>query len=321
MTENIPVLYIGGMTRSGSTILGRLLGELPEAVNIGELGLFTTDRFQKSARCECRETVAECDFWHAVFARAFGGLNSLDWKALEETRNEYRLRTLPNLLLPRTAQQQQRLQDYLDVLTALYSAIREVSGAKIIVDASKDYFYGHLLNQVPAIDLHLVHLVRDSRAVAYSYQRVKKDPPTVTNPGYIPQVSPVLTALHWNAANGLLCLKANSPRFMMLRYEDFVADPAETLRRLWDLMGEPPPSLEFLSESPLHLRQGHTVAGNPDRFQSEVKIQPDIEWQQKMRRRDRRVVTALTSALLLRYGYFHRSPQAKPKRFRTPRVL
>jgi hypothetical protein len=46
------------------------------------------------------------------------------------------------------------------------------------------------------------------------------------------------------------------------------------------------------------------VSGNPLRFTvGELKIEPDTEWRDRMRPRDRRLATALTLPLLARYGY------------------
>ena len=313
MTDKIQVIYIAGMMRSGSTILGRLLGELPGAVHVGELGLFPSPAFPTVCVCECRQPVASCEFWQAVFGRV-GGFDALDLTSLEKTRNEYRLRTLPRRLLPQTAEQKRRLGAYLDTLGALYKAVRDVSGARIIIDGSKDPLYGFHLSQAPGLDVHLVHLVRDSRAVAFSHQRVKKYLPHSADPGNLPRSAPWQTALAWNATTLLLGL-ARRPRPLLLRYEDFVADPAAAVRRVWEPTGGPTPPLDFLQSPVLRLHQGHTVAGNPDRFQSEVKIKPDLEWQTKMPPADRRIVTALTAPLLLRHGYL------KPKRKSDPHLL
>lgn len=305
-TDKVKVIYVAGMPRSGSTILGRLLGELPGAVHVGELGLFTTPKFQAIAGCECRQSVAGCGFWQAVYECA-GGFDSAELEALQATRSRYRLRTLPRLLLPKTPEQKRRLDDYLAALGRLYAAVQKVSGARVIVDGSKDPLYGYLLSLVPSVDLQVVHLVRDSRAVAFSHQRFKKYSPHRADSRHLPRSAPWLTALSWSATT-LLLGAARSPRPALLRYEDFVADPAGAIRRLWEQTGEPLPQTDSLSEPVLHLQQGHTVAGNPDRYQSEVQIKPDVEWQAKMPVSARRMVTALTWPLLLRLGYF--KPQA-----------
>ena len=54
----------------------------------------------------------------------------------------------------------------------------------------------------------------------------------------------------------------------------------------------------------------HTVSGNPMRFQKEIKIKADMEWEAKMNISDRRLVTLMTYPMLLRYGY--RKMRSKP---------
>ena len=301
-TEKVKVLYIAGTMRSGSTILGRLLGELPGAVHVGELGQMTQISRYGTMRCECRKLVAECGFWQDVLGKAFGSSAEADIASFQATRNEYRLRCLPHLLLPRSAAQTRRLCAYLSALGTLYTAVRDISGASVVVDGSKDPLYAYLLSQVPAIDLCIVHLIRDSRAVAFSQQRVKKDPALFSNPGQLARFPAWETALQWNAVTTLIDT-ALHPSPLVLRYEDFAADPPAAVGRVWGLTGLPLPPQEFLWSPTLSLTHGHSASGNPDRFQSEVRLKPDLEWQAKMRPADRAVVTALTLPLLLRHGY------------------
>ena len=67
------VIYIAGSGRSGSTMLERVLGEMPGFVNVGEL----IDLFRRTAprgeRCGCGLAFADCPFWIGVGERAFGG--------------------------------------------------------------------------------------------------------------------------------------------------------------------------------------------------------------------------------------------------------
>jgi hypothetical protein len=54
----------------------------------------------------------------------------------------------------------------------------------------------------------------------------------------------------------------------------------------------------------LDLRAIHSVSGNPDRLATgPVELRPDAEWETAMRPADRRLMTALSWPLLLRYGY------------------
>lgn len=317
--EKVQVVYIAGTMRSGSTILGRLLGELPGAVHVGEIAHLTRAISQEDIRCECRLTVEECAFWQAVTVQAFRGLSEADRAAMRMTRGAYRLRNLPRLLLPRTAAKTRRLCEYLVMLGALYTAVRDVSGASVIVDGSKDPLYLYLLSQVPGIDLHVVHLVRDSRAVAFSQQRVKKEPAFLPSPGQLERFPAWQTALQWNAVT-LLMDAVRHPRPHLLRYEDFVADPSAAMAQIWEMTGQPLPPFDFLRSPTVTLAQGHSASGNPDRFQPEVWIKPDTEWQTKLPPLDWAVVTALTFPLLLRHDYLS-SPSAPRPSVHPARVL
>ena len=62
--------------------------------------------------------------------------------------------------------------------------------------------------------------------------------------------------------------------------------------------------LGFLQQRALHLGPNHTVAGNPVRFRrGDVAIEADLEWRSRLETGPRRIVTALTWPLLLRYGF------------------
>src|SRR6185436_15662226 len=115
----------------------------------------------------------------------------------------------------RTPGYKAKLQAYTDVLGRLYQGINHVSGGRIIVDSSKVPPFAFLINQVPQVDLHVVHLVRDSRATAYSWQRKKIRPEIHWKTEYMAQYSPVRSALEWTVMNGLLhSLKYSSANFL-----------------------------------------------------------------------------------------------------------
>ena len=310
VTEKVKVLYVAGAGRSGSTLLGRLLGEPQEAVHVGELVYIWRRCFGENHVCGCGVPFLECPFWSEVFLRGFGGFDGVDYQDILETKRQLeRTRNLPRLLAPwKSPRRQRRLEEYRQVLTTLYRAIAETSGASVVVDGSKSEAYGYLLQTVPGLDLRALHLVRDSRAVAYSLQRRKPDPARREPSSALSTTSPAQAAFLWDASNLLLTLKMPSRRRAFLRYEDFVADPLAALTRLWALMEEPLPALDFLKEQPMLLRTNHTVAGNPDRFRASVTIRPDVEWREKLSVRDHLLVTALTFPLLMRYGYLLPQP-------------
>jgi hypothetical protein len=164
----------------------------------------------------------------------------------------------------------------------------------------------------------MVHLVRDPRATAYSFQRRKKVPDfgderlMLRQP---PLVSSRRWAL-WQLVTELLW-RDRPDRYLRLRYEDFVREPLPAVRRITALVDEVPPELPFSSDATVQLQPTHSVSGNPNRFTTgSVEIRADDEWMRLMRRTDRMLVTALTLPLLLHYHY-PLSPPAQHERADT----
>jgi hypothetical protein len=305
--NKIKVLYIAGLGRSGSTLLGNVLGELEGFVSVGELRLIWEHGLIQNKICGCGALFEECGMWQPVLNEAFGGMSRVDPCKMIHLRESWaRTKHIPLMLTsPGRWLIKQRLAEYLDSLGRLYHAVQTTTGSRVIVDTSKFPSYGFVLGMVPSVDLHVVHLVRDPRAVAYSWLR-KKLQPDPENPEYTPQDSPVKTSLRWIARNlGTEAFWRRSPnRYLMLRYEDFIVKPQGTIARILKLVQEETTSLPPVGEHEVKLGVNHNIWGNPNRFQTGlVQLRPDDEWAFRMAPRDKSLVTLLTLPLLIRYGY------------------
>jgi hypothetical protein len=294
-----PVLYIAGYGRSGSTLLDLLLGRIDGWFSMGEFRLVWYAR-RDGWRCACGEKVTDCEIWSQVFARA-GDVD--DRRALSLVKTMVRTRRVPGLLSPHLAGgHRAELDELRSLLGSLYDAAAQVSGARVLVDSSKDPVYGLVLAGIPSIRLHVVHLVRDSRAVAWSWQRRRLRPEIGTTDAYMPVRSPARTSLDWDLRNGIAhVLGRRAASYTRLTYESFVRDPdavVETIARRID------PDTQVAIGASTGAAVNHTVAGNPMRFEgTAVEVKPDTEWQTALGARDRRVVTALTWPLQKVYGY------------------
>ena len=115
---------------------------------------------------------------------------------------------------------------------------------------------------------------------------------------------PWRSAVFWLLENlALELLRRRSRHSARLRYDDLTSDPQRTLVAGLGALGIEE-DLKFLRTRTLHLGPNHVVAGNPLRFRrGEVTIEPDLEWRTGLEAGARRVVTALTWPLLLRYGF------------------
>jgi hypothetical protein len=302
----VKILYIVGFPRSGSTLLDQLLAADGGLVSAGEVRRIWERGFLANELCGCGQPFGSCPFWTRVVDEAFGGPGGVDARAMASAiaaldGRRARWIEVGRRIRPFAGSAPNRLDE---VLLPLYRAILTISGAPAIVDSSKDSTYALLLSTIEGIEVEIVHLVRDSRAVAYSWQRRRRRPEIVDREEYMPVIRPAGAAAGWSARNvSAEALRRFSQRYVRLRYEDLVADPGMALPRvLGDL--QPAPRAAGLSDGGRRPGLHHTVSGNPMRLaKGPLKVTPDVEWMSAMNGRDRTAVTALSSPLLLRYGY------------------
>ena len=315
MNEQIPavrVVYLAGLGRSGTTLLERLLGELPGVCPAGEVVHLWQRGVAEGERCGCGEPFPACAFWRAVGEEAFGGWDQVDTGHLARLHATVdRTRFVLPLAAPwRPPAFQRALDEYASYYLRLYTAIGGTSGCRCVVDSSKHASLAFCLRTCPGLDLRVVHVVRDSRAVAYSWSRRVRRPDADTE-SYMATYSPLAASRQWNLQNGALHLlgRLGTP-VLRVAYEDLVAAPEATLRVIAPFAGLSAGggALRFLGGDGAarwaDLRPAHTASGNPVRFQAgRVPIRPDDSWRAAMPAWQRREVTALTFPLLLRYGY------------------
>jgi hypothetical protein len=299
----LKILFIGGYPRSGSTILDRTLGQVEGFVSLGEMRHFWTC-YSNGHLCGCGESLTACPFWDGVVRSAFSGREELDIRrAVELQRRVDRWWRVP--FLHRgwgSAPFREDMWSYLALLGRLFSGIREVSRARVMIDSSKDVSHGALLACASrSIDLHVVHLVRDSRAVAYSSGRAKLNP---ASGELMPRAGALRCAIEWNVVNRLTALLADaSSTYRVLPYEEFVGDPAHIVEELCTRIGETGKRLP-VADGIVELGKDHTVAGNPDRFQVGLtQIRRDDEWLRRMPTAARLVTTLVTRGSMRRFGY------------------
>ncbi len=305
------VLYIVGWGRSGSTIIDNLLGETDGFFTAGELGHLWQRGLIEGRRCGCGEVLTDCDVWSRVLRTAFGDdyRSTLDAQALVAWRREaVRVRHSWKLLqhTPGKPVGNRALDPYIAAVDRVYRGIAATTGARVIVDSTKRPSDAALLRLLPNVDAFYLHLVRDPRAVAYSWRRRKAqlDRNRVVDMEAHGPTSSTVSWLGWNLAAEALRRRHDAGRSLLLRYEDFVARPRPTVQRIVDLVGESPEALPFENDRTVRLGRNHTVSGNPDRFKTgSVKLREDAEWAAKQPRGDRVVTTMLALPLLHRYGY------------------
>ncbi|PWT75027.1 MAG: hypothetical protein C5B60_05985 [Chloroflexi bacterium] len=305
------VLYVAGIPRTGSTVLGLLLGGMPNVLFVGELNFFWR-RFAHGHLCSCRRPLPDCPFWTAVVHQAYGDLTHHRAKELAELerqvlRKQFLLGLAPASWPVRT---DRRVGMMLTELVRLYQSIGQLTGASWIVDTGKEPVFGTFLARADGVDLSTIHLVRDPRGVAFSWT---KQIPSDSEPRDMPRKPAAATALDWMLQNMFvhLTLPRLSRAYVRVRYEDLTASRADVLRQIAQAIGLPMVSPTAAGDQRAVGMPGqHLVAGNPAVRQvhaGNLPLRLDEEWRTRLPRSQQRIVTAMCASLMSRYGYPLRS--------------
>lgn len=304
--DRLKVLYVTGFGRSGTTILDNILGQLDGVFAAGELHYIWDRSLEQNRLCACGEAFSNCPVWQRVMA-ALGADYEPDTARLVQLRESLnprrsiwaRLRGSSHTASPEVA-------EYAAAMERLYRAVADATDSRVVVDSSKSPALGHLLDVMPGIDPYVVHLVRDPRAVAFSWLKKKVYDPGGDEPMYMSQHPPARSAklwLVWNLTAEMIWAR-RSGRYLRLRYEDFTDRPRETLEKVVRLILDEVPPLPFVSDFEVDLTRSHSMAGNPSRFETgTVTIRRDDTWRQELPKSVQRLVTLLTWPLARRYGY------------------
>jgi hypothetical protein len=318
-SQTVAVAYIGGSGRSGSTVLALLLGKLPGLIPIGGLMNLWERGLQKNYLCGCGAHFRDCPFWDSVGQEAFGGWENVEADDLLRLKHEVtRYRHMPWLVVPRPPSAfVEKLGEYSTYVTSVYQAVSRVSGCPIVVDNSHDPLHALLLRRAPDLRTHVLHLVRDSRGVAFSASKQMVRPEATASPTYMERHSSADASLEWLLANlPFQAMSTSSLRPIRIYYESLIASPATEIARIAKFLGSQisPSELSTFATDSIDITDNHMMSGNPHRLgRTQIQLRLDEEWRTKMRPSDRMIVTLLTSPLALPYGYLgaRRSPQAR----------
>lgn len=302
----VRVVYVAGNGRSGSTVLGTMLGNHPDAVHVGELEHLPDKGWTNNRYCACGRRALACPLWSAVRQRwveRVPGAGVEGYLALQ--RRFTRRRSLPRHLGPLRGWSR-GFRRWAELTGGLLEAVRDVSGAGILVDSSKNPVRAVALSRIPELDVRVVHLVRDGRGVLWSLkQSYEKDEAAGIERAFQPQPTWRVAAL-WILSNLLAehaCRHVGEGRSTRLTYERMVDDPEGAMAALGPLMGRDLGSLGAGAAAGDAFATGHVIAGNRLRMQDEVRLRADRTWREKLGASDRRLFRLLAGPMMRRYGY------------------
>jgi hypothetical protein len=303
----LKIICVIGWCRNGSTILGNVLGEVPEFFHAGELHFLWKNAAGRGANnlCGCGEPLTACPLWSQVIGLCRPpGVSADEYASTVIRRQRSCVRTRHTWRVLREGPPVNAARDHATLMTRTYQAIAHRTGARVIVDSTKIPGEAALVRHMTGLTPYYLHLVRDPRAAAESWRQRKQ---------YCDPMSAARSTGYWDGFN--LASEAVTRRYRersaFLRYEEFIADPAGTIDVLLRWCGADP------AANPVHgrtveLRTNHTVTGNPDRFRTGTTLirGTDDAWRAGLPRTSRLTAQTLSWPLSRRYGYAGRRPSA-----------
>jgi hypothetical protein len=302
MSNKSTLIYIAGYGQSGSTILEGFLSIYTGSFSMGELSNFFSEIENPSAVCGCGERVINCPFWQNVYSNF---RQVIHWPLKECNRIQ---RHVENFLAPLSASKQD-YERYEKLTSSLFQAIKaqtETSGKPLIDSSKTAYLCANRpvnLIKFSRINSKVIHLVRDLRAVLWSMHRGRnrslEGRLNIGNSFFrLRAWLGWVTANHYAARIKRIVGEKN---FILIRYEDFVNNPIDTLARIavqFNLHMNRSIAFEDVSLG----EKVHQISGNRARL-STLSIRPDYEWKLGMNQIEKRLIYAAAWPLMSAYRY------------------
>jgi len=296
-----------GSPYTGSTLLGLLLNGHPSCVSIGAATGLTSRVDLATYTCSCGERFLDCAFWARIAARTaeLGHPVTVFEKDFWNTHvrisrrrwlNGVLIRSLGNsplnaardAVIGRTGPIKRRMSEAGLSSWSLARAVLDATGADVFVDTARDHQRPRYLMGNPALDVKVLHLVRDPRGNAASIvKHMGIDVPKAARQWR-----------HYNQEADRLRERFPSGSWMSLHYEDLCADPQGTLDRIAGFIGvEPAPIPSDLGSVE------HHVIGNSMRLRGIGEIREDQGWREMLDEKDLQVIARIAGSASHRLGY------------------
>ena len=298
-------MYLASASFSGSTLLSFVLNAHSRITSIGEMGP-TGIKSKERYLCSCGSALAECDFFTAISHELERGGRHLDMEKgsldnevskfwpLERLITGHLGSTLANRFRDRIVYNATPagviLKRRLAVVETFISSALKVSGGDVFFDAHKKPSRIPFYLASNAIELKIIHLIRDPRGQISSSQSHLGN-------------SLSQAARNWHYVNSMIesYLKEFDTRdYLTLRYEDFCENANSQYWNILNFIGVHSESLC----NDFRLKPHHIVGNKMRLFPEMLRVMtPDNKWRDHLTAKDVNFITDIVGNMASRYGY------------------
>jgi hypothetical protein len=240
------VIAISGSGRSGSTLLSLLLSQHYEVFNLGQ-NRHLWRSYQNDEPCSCGDTLKDCSVYGKVVEESYAAASTPEIASMQQmekafARDARRQSDWADAEVRKRLQQ--RNQDFLGRMADVLDRIATATDKSYFVDSSKTPEMALAFSLLPNVDLYVLNLIRDPRAVACSWQKRKSSFSTTTK-----------KTRDWLLRQRRLegWKPALGPRFLTVRYEDLATRPIDTMEGISEWADLPISETLFLSPNRVHI--------------------------------------------------------------------
>lgn len=244
------IIAICGSGRSGSTLLSLLLSQHSGVFNLGQYRHIWRS-YDKDEPCSCNEPLKGCSVYGRVITESYAAaktpeiseMHNLEKAFYRDARRQF---DWANAEV--RAGLQQRHCDFLGKMEDVLNRIADNTDSAHLIDSSKTPEMALAFSLLPNVELYLLNLIRDPRAVACSWHKRKGSLSTTlkkTRDWLIRQRR--LEA--WKPELGA--------RFLTVRYEDLAATPVNVMHEIATWSGFPIPENLFVQADRVFIDWSH----------------------------------------------------------------
>ena len=321
----LKVTYVLAASHSGSTLLSLLLGLHPDVCTVGELKLSSLDDKERYL-CSCGTRIKECLFWQKVSQKMKEQGIDFDVTDARTSFSNIDNKYCQNLLAPLhrgpilelirdaglflSPAWREHINNVQRRNVALVASVLDVTRKKVIVDSSKVGLRLKYLLRNQALDVKIIRLVRDGRAVALTYvdpaNFADAKDPRLRQGGTGETRERKRKTMHEAAREWLrsneeaeeIIRRLPAKKWIQIRYEDYCSNPPKEMWRIFDFIGVDPEKWPWPN-----INMEYHVIGNGMRLDWNGSVTFDERWKEVLTVEELKIFDEVAGHMNRRLGY------------------